>query len=158
MKTAVIYASTHGTTEKAAKYIAENLPNDEVTLISLKEKKISVIPYEKVILGASIHMGVVSYGMKQFCKNNQHILEKKELGLFVCGMEPNIDRQNYELKMAYPKSLHMTARASAFIGGEFLFEKMNFFQKIIIRKIIKSEQNISQIHYDVLDHFISQMK
>ncbi len=158
MKTAVIYATTHGTTEKAAKYIAENLPNDEVTLLPIKEGKISLEDYEKVILGASIHMGIVSHDMRVFCRKHAKTLVTKELGLFICGMEPDIDRQNYELEMAYPKSLQQAARATAFIGGEFLFDKMNFFQKIIIQKIIKSDQNVSQIHYDVLDHFISQMK
>lgn len=158
MKTAIIYATTHGTTVKAANYIAKNLPDDEVTLISIKEGHISPEQYDKVILGASIHMGVVSYDMKVFCKKNLDILKSKKIGLFVCGMEPNLDRQSYELEMAYPKALHKAAKARAFIGGEFLFEKMNFFQKIIIQKIAKTEKNVSQIHYDVLDHFISQMK
>lgn len=158
MKTAIIYATTHGTTEKAAKYIAENLPNDEVKLISLKEKGISLIPFEKVILGASIHLGVVSHDMKQFCKKHLHILQTKELGLFVCGMEPDIDRQNYELEMAYPPTLQTIAKARAFVGGEFLFQKMNFFQRVIIKNIIHSDEDVSHIHYDVLDHFIVQMK
>lgn len=159
MKTALIFATLHGTTKKAADYIAENLTEDDVTLFSLNEKQeIDLSKYDKVILGASIHMGIVAAQMKKFCKRNLEQLQSKKLGLFVCGMEPDLDRQVFELEMAFPRELHKTARATAFAGGEFLFEKMNFFQRIIIKKITKSDQNVSQIHYDVLDHFISQMK
>lgn len=156
MKTALIYATLHGTTKKAAKYIAENL-SDEVELISLDTKDINLSNYDTVILGASIHMGVVSGQMKRFCRNNLEELKTKTIGLFICGMEPDLDRQNYELEMAYPPELQQKAKAIAFAGGEFLFDKMNFFQKTIIKAVTRHDKNVSQIHYDVLDHFISQM-
>lgn len=128
MKTALIYATLHGTTKKAAKYIAENL-SDEVELISLDTKDINLSNYDTVILGASIHMGVVSGQMKRFCRNNLEELKTKTIGLFICGMEPDLDRQNYELEMAYPPELQEKAKAIAFAGGEFLFDKMNFFHQ-----------------------------
>lgn len=155
-KTAVIYATMHGTTEKAAKYIAENL-STEVDLIPLDKKNINLANYDTVILGTSIHMGVVLGQMKRFYKHNLEELKTKTLGLFICGMEPNLDRQNHELNTAYPPELQQKAKAIAFAGGEFLFDKMNFFQKTIIKAVTKNDKNVSQIHYDVLDHFISQM-
>lgn len=158
MKTALIYATLHGTTKKAAEYIAENLSEDEVTLIPLEGKEIDLTPYDTVTLGASIHMGVVASKMKRFCKSNLEELQTKNIGLFVCGMEPDLDRQNYEVETSYPLELQKIAKAVCFAGGEFLFEKMNFIQRTIIKKIVKSDQNVSQIHFDVLDHFVSQMK
>lgn len=36
MKTAIIYLSKHGTTEKVARKIQSLMPNEDVTLINLK--------------------------------------------------------------------------------------------------------------------------
>ena len=41
-------------------------------------------------------------------------------------MEPDPDKQQTELETAFPKSLQGKAKATGFMGGEFILEKMNF--------------------------------
>ena len=86
------------------------------------------------------------------------ILLEKQTGLFVCGMEPGFDRQEAELELAFPKKLFAHTKARAFVGGEFKYEKMNFLQQIIIKKISKINTTTSDIKFDVVDFFISSMQ
>ncbi|MBP1663883.1 MAG: flavodoxin [Bacteroidetes bacterium] len=159
MKTAIIYTSVHGTTEKVAGYMAKKLNAENPAIIPLKKVGNSDIEdYDRIILGASVHMGVIPKAMKRFCSENLSTLLKKELGLFVCGMEADATRQQAELEIAYPCELYNQAKAKAFAGGEFLFEKMNFIQRAIIKKIGKVNTTISDIKYDEVDHFISLMQ
>ena len=159
MNIAIIFTTTHGTTEKVANYIATKLKKEKVTLIPLKKVgKPDLENFDKIILGASVHMCVIQSVMKKFCKDNLETLLKKDVGLYVCGMEPDLNRQEAELELAYPDELFTQARAKAFVGGEFLFEKMNIFQQIIIKKISKITKTKSDIKYDIVDHFISLMQ
>lgn len=81
------------------------------------------------------------------------------MGLFVCGMEADVTQQEAELELAvYHGELYNRAKAKAFAGGEFLFEKMNFIQRTIIKKISKVNTSTSDIKYDVVDRFITQMQ
>ena len=160
MKTAIIYASKYGTTEKVAHLIAESLKEiGEVSLISLAKKSTENInSYDKVILGTSVYAGSSSRKMKLFCIENQDVLLQKPLGLFVCGMEPSEEKRQLEIQNAYPDYLLEKAQAATFLGGEFLFEKMNFLEKMIIKKIAKTTTSVSNIDYAEIQAFAGKMK
>lgn len=153
-KVAIVYASRHGTTEKVACLLAEKLKN-EVKLISLKEDKDPDInPYDLVILGTSVYAGNPLKTITKFCEENKTILLQKNIGLFVCGMEPNPEKQAVETENAYPEYLREHAYATEFLGGEFIFEKLNIFEKLIIKKVSKVTSSVSAIHNDAIEKFI----
>ncbi len=159
MSTAIIYVSQHGTTAEVAKMISEKLMDTHVDLIDLKKiKKPDLQKYDRIIIGGSIHAGKIQNNIRKFCKYYFHLLTSKTIGLFVCGMEPNEEKQKMELEKAYPLELKQYATAIAFLGGEFMFEKMNFFEKWIIKKIAKTDQNVSAINYKAIDEFVKKMK
>jgi len=156
MKIAIIYASKHGATEKVARSIAEKLSAE---LFSLKKSQNpDVSGFETVILGTSIYAGQASGKMKAFCKANETVLLQKKTGLFVCGMHPDKEQREKELKDAYSEALHEKAVASGFFGGEFLFEKMNFVERLIIKKIAKTTESVQQIDWDAVDEFVEKIK
>ena len=155
-KIAIIYASKHGTTEKVAHSIAEKLSAELFSLIKNKNPDIS--GFETVILGSSVYAGQASGKMKAFCKANEPVLLQKKIGLFVCGMQPEKEHRDKELKDAYPEALHEKATASGFLGGEFLFEKMNFAERLIIKKIAKTTESVHQIDWDAVDEFVEKIK
>jgi len=159
MKTAIIYTSKHGTTEKVANLIAEKLKKtNEIELFSLgKNSNPDISKYETVILGTSIYAGSASKKMKAFCRKNESILLQKKTGLFVCGMEPNKEKQNKELSDAYSETLHKSAVATGFLGGEFLFEHMNFFERFIIKKIAKTTTSVHKINAEAIDAFAAKL-
>jgi menaquinone-dependent protoporphyrinogen oxidase len=158
MKVAIIYTSKHGTTEKIACSIAEKLKEKyEVELFSLtKNPNPDISGFDLVILGSPIYAGQASGKMKSFCKANESVLLQKKTALFVCGM--NAEQQEKELIEAYPKILHDNAIAAAFLGGAFIFEKMNFFERAIIKKIAKTTISIEKIDWEAIENFVVKIK
>ena len=156
MKIAIIYVSKHGTTEKVAHSIADKLRGrNDVELFSLKKiANPDISSFEMIILGSSIYAGQASGKIKSFCKMNEPVLLRKKTGLFVCGMHPDKEQQEKELKEAYPDLLMKKADVTGFLGGEFLFEKMNFFERLITSKIAKTKGSVSQINWDAIDDFV----
>ena len=159
MKTAVIYASKHGTTAKVANAIADKLRGTtDVKLFSLKENpNPNINEFDRIILGSSIYVGQSAKAMKTFCKNNESVLGQKRLGLFICGMHPNKEEQEKELKEAYPEILQKSAMEIQFLGGEFLFEEMNFFERLIARMIAKTKLSVHQIDRDGIENFVKKL-
>ena len=160
MKIAIIYASKHGTTEKVANSIADKLKEaNEVQLFWLKKiANPDISLFDMVILGASIYAGQASSKMKSFCKKNESVLLQKKTGLFICGMHPDKEQQNKELNEAYPVALHEKAMATGFLCGEFLFEKLNFFERLIVKKIAKTKSSVHQINWEAIDDFVNKVK
>ena len=160
MKIAIIYASKHGTTEKVAGTIAEKLlETNEVELFSLnKNPNPDISGFETVILGSSIYAGQASGKMKAFCKTNESALLKKKTGLFVCGMHPEKEQQIKELNDTYPTALLEKAKATGFLGGEFLFDRMNFFERFIAKKIAKTNNSVHRIDWETVDEFIRKIQ
>ena len=160
MKTAILYVSKHGTTKKVADLIADKLAEtNEVELFSLMNNpNPDINGFERVILGSSIYAGQISGKMKAFCKANESVLLQKKIGLFVCGMQPDKEQREKELKDTYSEALHKKSVASGFLGDEFLFEKMNFFERLIIKKIAKTTESVQQIDWDAVDDFVKKIE
>ena len=159
MRIKIIYASKHGTTEKVAGLIAEKLMAiHKVELISLKKNaNPDLSDCEIVVLGTSIYAGKASGKMKAFCKANESALLLKRMGLFVCGMEPDQAKREQELKDAYSEELLKGAAVTGFLGGELLFEQMNFFERLIISKIAKTKKTVHQIDLETINVFVEKL-
>ena len=160
MKTAIIYASKYGTTETVAVSIAEKLKEkNEVEIFPLnKNSNPDISGFEAVILGTPVYAGQALNKMKTFCKANETMLLQKKTGLFVCGMEPDKTKQENELKEAYPETLQKNATTTAFLGGAFQFEKMNFVERMIIKKIAKTTMSVQRIDEEAINAFVAQLK
>jgi len=160
MKIAIIYASKYGTTEKVAASMAENLKKiNEVELFWLTTNaNPNTSEFEMVILGSSIYAGQASKKMKAFCKANESILLQKKIGLFVCGMQHDKEQQEKELKDAYSEILQQNAITSSFMGGAFLFEQMNFFERMIIKKIEKTTTSVERIDWEAVECFVNTIE
>jgi menaquinone-dependent protoporphyrinogen oxidase len=155
MKTAIVYVSKHGTTEKVAKLIKEKLENHgQVELISLKDgKNPNLMDFDKVILGTSIYAGMPSKKMIEFCKAYQDTLLQKKLGLFICCMQPDKEVRLEQLKNAYPEVLRNHAGTMGIMGGEFLFDKLNFFERLVVKKASKVSSTTSDIDHNAITKF-----
>ena len=160
MKITIIYASKHGTTEKVAGMIAGKLKkNNEIELFSLKKNaRPDISGFEMAILGSPVYAGQASGKMKAFCQKNETVLLQKRIALFVCGMHTDHDQREKELKDAYSEALHEKADATGFLGGEFLFEQMNFFERLIIKKIAKTTSSVHRIDEDGIDDFVAKIQ
>lgn len=157
MKTAIIYYSKKGTTQKVAKIISEKLDSKE-EMFDLKNKSnLDINSYDRIIIGTPIYAGNSNNKVKKFIASNLNHLLNKEIGLYICGMEKEEEKQREELERAYPKELIDKAKSKQFLGGEFLFENMNFFEKMIIKKIAKTDKRISEINHQNIDRFVQEL-
>lgn len=155
MSTLVIYSSKYGCTEKCAKLLANKL-KDNVDLINLKSNmNIDFPKYSKIIIGGSIYMGKIQKEVTEFCSKYLNTLKDKSLGLFICGMQDNAIED--EINANFPQELLEIAKAKEYFGGEFIFEKMNFFEKIIVKKVSKITSNKSNILDDNIYKFAQVM-
>lgn len=157
MKTAILYASSHGTTEKVARKIAQMLDNENTVIINLKRSpKIDVSDFETIILGGSIHAGAIQGAIKSFYKKNMVTLLQKRLGLFICAM--NTKDYDVEFENAYPELLRNQAVSKQVVGGEFLVEKMNFFERFVVKKITGVKESVSKIDDAAVSQFVKELK
>lgn len=145
--------SSHGTTEKIAKMIRAELPKQTIELINLKKnRKPKLEEFDQFILGASIHAGVIPKRMRKLMSKNSALLKSKKLGLFLCCMyEGKEAREQFE--NAFPKELREYAKSAKLLGGEFIFEKMNFIERAMVRKIAGTTKTISKIRVDEIKKF-----
>lgn len=156
MKTLITYCTTHGCTKKTASELKQFL-GGEVLLVNLKKEPVpDLSSFDRLIVGGSIHAGQIQKKVKDFCTQNIDVLKNIELGLFICCMEKG-EKAEIQLQDAYPNSLLHSAKATACLGGEFNFDKMNFFQKMIVKKVAKVDNSVSQINHDAIKRFSQQM-
>lgn len=157
MKIGILYASSHGTTEKIAKQIQKELGEEKTSLINLKKAgTIDLSMFDTLIIGGSVHAGQMQRKVKAFCKNHMVDLLQKRVALFMVGMnEPEFEN---EFINAYPELLRKHAVSSKCVGGEFIFEKMNFIEKLIVKKVSGITQNISNINKGQIDALVAEVK
>lgn len=156
MNTLIVYTTTHGCTEKCATKLQQQL-NGNTELINLKKSKPdSLNNYETIIIGGSIHAGQIQKKIKKFCQENFDILKKKKLGIFLCCMYEGEIAQK-QLQDAFPKELIEHATATGIFGGEFNFEKMNFVEKVIVKKVAKVDKSVSKIDEKSINEFAQKM-
>jgi len=157
MKTIITYCTNHGCTEKVAGQIRDFLRSD-TTLHNLKSKdQPDLHKFDRVIIGGSIHAGQIQKKVKEFYTKNMDLLLEKELGIFICCMEEG-EKAKEEMKVVFPEKLLNHAKATACLGGEFNFEKMNFLEKMIVKKVAKVEQSTSNIDHEAIKFFSNKMQ
>lgn len=158
MKILVIYMSSHGCAEHVATTIAHQLENHIVSMHNLKEKMLPhLASYDMVIFGGSIHAGEIQTKIKSYIAKNLELLLQKKIGLYLCCMERG-ENARKQFDHAYPEKLRKHAVAKALMGGEFKFEKMNFFEKNIVKKMAHVDHTVSEIKYNVIDEFVEKVQ
>lgn len=156
MKTLIAYSTTHGCTQKIAEQMSSYL-DGEVELINLKKQPSpDLAGFDRVIIGGSIHAGQIQKRVKEFCNENLGELLKRELGLFITCMETGETAQK-QLTDAYPEELLNNAKITAFFGGEFDFKRMNFLEKMIVKKVAHVKESTSQVNLESVKKFSRRM-
>ncbi len=83
MKTLIAYGTKYGSTEKAAKRLAQ-LIGEDAQLFNLKKddlNSLNLYDYEAVAIGGSIYAGNIQKQVKNFCEENMDVLLEKRLGI-----------------------------------------------------------------------------
>lgn len=156
MATLIVYMTRHSTTQKVAEIIRRGLVTDKVDVVNIGKSSVPDLGlYSDIIIGGSIHMGMIQKKIKKFCTDNTDILQTKKIGLFMCYME--VEKGIEEFETNFPEELRKHATAQGLLGGEFLFEKMNFFEKLIVKKTANIGGSVSKLKSEAINEFIDQM-
>lgn len=63
-----------------------------------------------------------------------------------------------EFNNAFPELLRKHAISSKCVGGEFLFEKMNFIEKLIVKKVSGIRKNVSKLDESKIAELVFEIK
>jgi menaquinone-dependent protoporphyrinogen oxidase len=140
MKTLIAYSTTLGCTEQCASKLKDDLVDDVDMVRISQRRKYNLEQYDTIIVGGSIHEGMIQRSVYKFCEKNLEVLLQKQVGLFVCCIDPNADEQRL-IDKAFPAELKKNALASGFFGGELNIKKMNLLQKIMTRKAARLKKD-----------------
>jgi menaquinone-dependent protoporphyrinogen oxidase len=139
MKFLILFASKYGAAEKCANLLSEKL-NGNVTIINLKENKnINLSDYDKIIVGASIYAGSIQAEVKDFCAANSNLLLSKPFALFLSCMSDGEEEIKSYVERSFSNELINHSTVIDSLGYGFNFSKMNFFEKLIIKMVVKSK-------------------
>lgn len=153
MEYLVIYMSRHGTTEKVALHLKERLGVDDVMLVNLEHEEVPDLGnFGTVIIGGSVHAGVVQDELTQFCHRYKDELLGKRLGLFMCFM--NTIMKDEEFEESFPLKLRLHATATGLLGGEFLFERMTPEEQLAVNKNKGIYQSVYRLDQDAIENFL----
>lgn len=156
MSTLIAYATKYGFTRTCAKILAKKL-DEEADIRDLSCSRPDLAQYDKVIIGDSIYAGKIRKSTARFYTENLNTLKGKKLGLFICGMADGDDARK-QLEASFPKELLSAAIVKESFGGEYDFQKMNFLERFIIRKISGSDKNQSRIMEENITRLADKMK
>ena len=156
MKNLIVYASTHGCTEKCAKKVGEGL-DGESEVIPVRQVKVRDLDaYERILIGGSIHAGRIQKSIRRFCENHIESLLNKKVGLFLCCMEEGESAQK-QFDNAYPERLREHAVTTGLFGGKFDFDRMKTVEKFIVKRVAHVEESVSNISDKRIADFIKTM-
>ncbi|MDD2628488.1 MAG: flavodoxin domain-containing protein [Clostridia bacterium] len=140
MKTLIVYSTKYGCSEKCAKLLMERISGgaDLVSLTQNENPDLSL--YDKIIIGGPIYMGRLHENLDEFCKNNEEVLKRKKLGVFVCSMFGG-KRGEEAMKVSFSDELKKSTVSMQLFGGELNIDKMKFLDKIITKMVAKTTNN-----------------
>ncbi|MBV7504576.1 flavodoxin domain-containing protein [Bacillus sp. sid0103] len=157
MKRLIVYCSSHGTTEKAVRFLSEILKGEVLTVDLNREKvKFDLRNFDTVNIGGSIHVGSIQRRIKHFISQNIDTLLEKDVGLFLCCMQVG-ETAIEQFTNAFPQELRKNSAAMGVFGGEFLLSEMNFFEKQIVKKVSGATIDQSNLDYEAIKEFASKL-
>ena len=157
MKTAIVYMSKHGTTEKVVHIISEHLPYQSYNVFNLRDNNNpDITGYDFVIIGGSIHAGMIQKRVKQFCINNASLLLTKKVALFLCCMEVG-EKATVQFTNAYPVELREHAFYTGLMGGECLTDKMNFLERRLVRAVVGGPEKYPKLNEKAINMLLQEI-
>lgn len=153
MNSLIVYCSTHGTTTKAVNLLRKQLVGEVIAINLDKRQPYSDLElFDRIIIGGSIHAGSIQKKIKLFIQEHEDVLQRKDLGLFLCCMRDGQEAQ-VQFEHAFPAHLREAATAKGYFGGEFIFSKMNFFEKMIIKSVSGEKKDLSKLDVQAIQEF-----
>lgn len=147
MKTAVVYASKYGTTERCAEKLAETIGGGSEAIRLSTGRRPDISAFDAIVVGGPIYGGRILPAVTEFCESAEDELTRKPLGLFICCFRtgPEADAQ---LHAAFPAALAAHARVKDVFGGAVDFDRLKLMDRLIMKAVAKLKESVDRIKED----------
>lgn len=157
MHTLIVYNSKYGAAEKCVKLMRKELTG-EVTEVNVRDTKApDPHDFDRVLIGSNIHAGSVNKKLRSYCVHNTDSLIQRPIGLFLCCLTPEEQAQDYFAKN-FPKVLVEHAKTTGVLGGALYFEKMNFFERFLLKKVSGTTTSFENIDEERIREFVQSFE
>lgn len=153
MKSIIIYSTKHGSVEHAANILKSKMNGDVLLVNVMKETVPPVDAYDNVILAGSIYMGRIQKELTNYVTANLPVLLQKRVGLFICAASPEPAARMKELETSFPGELCAKAVCKDVFGYDLNYDKLNFFEKLIMRMVTGSKESSSHLEHEKIASF-----
>jgi menaquinone-dependent protoporphyrinogen oxidase len=159
-KVLVAYASKAGSTAEVAAAIGEvlNKSGADVTVEQIKNVK-DLSAYQAVVVGSLIRMGSWVGEAKSFIEKNKDTLNKVPTAFFtVCGTLKDDNEETRKEVAGYVTPILQIIKPveNGLFAGKIDFSKMNFLDRMIMEKMIKSPQGDFR-NWDVINAWAASL-
>jgi len=96
--------------------------------------------------------GKMNKVVTRFVDGNLQELLTKKVALFICCLQQG-DTAKEQFNNAFPQQLLDQALARGYFGGEVDFAKLNFFMKGLMKKILETDKNVSNVSPENIEGF-----
>ncbi|MDR1766919.1 MAG: flavodoxin domain-containing protein [Propionibacteriaceae bacterium] len=148
MTTAVVFATKHGTTAQVADQIAQALGGAALIDLGVNPSP-DLDSFDAIVAGGPVYAGQPVKALKSFLAANAETVLARPLALFVCGLEPDQAKREAEIAATFDEPLRSHAVGVWFAGGAFLFDKLGFLEKAIIKRIAHVTESTTTLYDDV---------
>jgi menaquinone-dependent protoporphyrinogen oxidase len=153
MRTLLVYATSKGYAGECAQKIAEQIGRERVD--SIRIGKGSAVPtpegYEQIIIGGSVHAGMLPKRLRDYCSLHEPLLLDKKVALFLCGIRE--EEKDQMLKANFPQTVLDHAHAVGWFGGRMRMADYNRLVRMVLRKITGSDQDIIDVRPEAVERF-----
>lgn len=131
MRILIAYASKTGSAREMATLLAENLPNQEVTLCDLGTTQPDPAAFDYVVLGGSIRMNRAHKALRAYLSQYGKELVSIPHTLFLCCAFA--DQLDHYFGVAFDRALLDSAEERVYFGGDMSLSRQRGFDKFMTR-------------------------
>ncbi len=149
MKTLIAYASKYG----AAADVAERVRACVGGAVAIDLKRtpdVNPAEYDAVVIGGPIYAGRIAGAVTTFCDRNRDALLARPVHIFITCLYTG-EKAEAQLNECFPPWLVAHARAKIAVGGRIAFDRLKFFDRLIIKKVAGISADVDQIDHSAID-------
>jgi len=158
MRSLIVYASSHGTTEKAVRILCSYLSDGvDVWCVNNRGPFPNIAQYDLVMIGGSIHAGLIQRSITRFMEKNYKLLLHKKVALFLCCLLEG-DQARFQFERVFPHRLRDQSIANGLFGGELIYSQMSFLKRMMVSNIMGVKSDVLHIDLNAIYIFAERCK
>ena len=156
MKTLIVYGSRYGFTESLAKNLAARIDGEVKLVVAKRADKIDLLAFDQIVIGTPIYIGNIYKDVKNFCSKHKNEILESNYRFFVVGLGGPVESiKNFDSSM--DADLIENSIENAYFGGAILLDKMNFMEKMIMKKLGKTNVFYEGINEEAIEAFAASL-